>query len=58
MSKHWDGKEISLMYYGRKAIMAVYRGLKLVAQMGNFFTLDGRLFATKDGETFEVRDEN
>lgn len=56
MSRYKDGKEITLIYYGRKAITAIYKGLKLVMQMGNFFTREGLLFVTKDNETFEVKE--
>jgi hypothetical protein len=57
MSRYKDGKEITLIYYGREAITAIYKGLKLVMQMGNFFTREGLLFVTKDDETFDVKDE-
>lgn len=56
MSRYRDGKEITLIYYGRKAIIAIYKGVKLVWQMGNFFTREGLLFVTKDNETFEVKE--
>lgn len=45
-----------LAYYGKKAITSIYKGLKLVMQMGNFFTREGFLFVTKDNETFEVKE--
>jgi hypothetical protein len=54
----WGKKEISLSYLGKYAINAIYKGVKLVWQMGNFFTREGLLFVTKDDETFEVKDEN
>lgn len=57
MSRYKDSKEITLIYYGRKAITAIYKGMKLVMQMGNFFTREGLLFVTKDDETFDVKDE-
>jgi hypothetical protein len=57
MSRYKGDKEITLSYYGRKAITAIYKGLRLVMQMGNFFTRDGELFVTKDDETFEVKDD-
>lgn len=56
MSRYKDGKEITIIYYGKKAITAIYKGLRLVMQMGNFFTRNNELFVTKDNETFEVRD--
>jgi hypothetical protein len=49
-------KEINLAYYGKKAITAIYKGLKLIMQMGNFFTREGLLFVTKNNETFEVKE--
>ena len=58
MSRYKDGKEITLIYYGRKAITAIYKGLKLIMQMGNFFTRNNELFVTRDNETFEVRETN
>lgn len=56
MSRYKGSKEIVLIYYGKKAIVAVYKGLKLIMQMGNFFTRDGSLFTTKNGDTFEVKE--
>ena len=56
MSRYKDGKEITLIYYGKRAITAIYKGLKLVMQMGNFFTKNNELFVTKDNETFEVKE--
>lgn len=58
MSRYKDGKEVTLIYYGRKAITAIYKGLKLIMQMGNFFTRNNELFVTRDNETFEVRETN
>jgi hypothetical protein len=55
MSRYKDGKEITLIYYGRKAITAIYKGLKLIMQMG-IFTREGLLFVTKNNETFEVKE--
>lgn len=52
----WGKKEISLSYLGKYAINAIYKGVKLVWQMGNFFTREGLLFVTKDNETFEVKE--
>ena len=56
MSRYKNGKEITITYYGKKAITAIYKGLRLVMQMGNFFTRNNELFVTRDNETFEVRD--
>lgn len=56
MSRYKGNKEISFVYYGRKAIVSIYKGLKLVMQMGNFFTRDDNLFTTNNGDTFEVRE--
>jgi hypothetical protein len=49
-------KELQIAYYGRKAITAIYKGLRLIMQMGNFFTRNNELFVTKDNETFEVKE--
>lgn len=56
MSRYKDGKEITLIYYGKRAITAIYKGLKLIMQMGNFFTRNNELFVTRDNETFEVKE--
>ena len=32
MSRYKDGKEITLIYYGRKAITAIYKGLRMIWQ--------------------------
>lgn len=57
MSRLFNNKDITAISWGRIAINAVYKGLRLIWQMGNFFTRDGNLFVTKDNETFEVREE-
>lgn len=56
MSRYIGKKEVTLVYYGKKPIIAIYKGLKLIMQMGNFFTRDGELFTTKNGDTFEVKE--
>lgn len=57
MSRLFNNKEITSISWGRIAIIAVREGLRLIWQMGNFFTRDGNLFVTKDNETFEVRED-
>lgn len=57
MSRFYGNKEITAIHLGRRAITAVYKGLRLVWQMGNFFTSQNELFVTKDNETFEVRED-
>lgn len=57
MSRFYEGKEITAIYIGKRVVDAVYKGLKLIWQMGNFFTRDGDLFVTKDNQTFEVRED-
>ena len=50
-------KEVNLARFGKLTVNAVYKGLKLIWLMGNFFTRDGDLFVTKDNQTFEVRED-
>lgn len=50
-------KDIQIAYHGKKTIASIYEGLRLIMQMGNFFTHNNELFVTKSNETFEVREE-
>lgn len=57
MSRFFNNKEITAIHLGKRAITAVYKGLKLVWQSGNFFTNQNELFVTKDNEIFEVKED-
>lgn len=54
--KLFGNKEITVRYIGSLALMAAYKGLKLVWQMGNFFTSKGEAFITRDGDIFQVKE--
>lgn len=58
MAIYRNGKEVELIYYGNKPVIAVYYytegELKLVWEEGNFKTADNSTFVTFDGSTFNV----
>lgn len=48
--------ELTAKYYGKKVIIEVRKGLKLLWMLGNFFTKDNSIFILKDGNTFMVKE--
>lgn len=48
--------EVSARYYGKKAIIEIRKGLKLLWMLGNFFTKNNEIFITRGGNTFMTKE--